>query len=217
MKPIKLYEALFILYKCNHTINRLWKLIDSSQGRINEVENFALLFTYYIKMETVSFLEEFNKGFYHETEQQFKPRVNEVRKITSPIIKRINKWKDLERFRNNIIAHPWRAKKQFVIPDQNEYNVPRNWFEIGVLVNLNNYVWEILQAEFNVEVKEAMVYMTTKIPPKRPPTDYTELNQDHLQMADEVEQVCKQLNKKYFLKVIQYIFPEDDIDGDAEE
>ena len=168
-------------------------------------------------METVSFLEEFNKGFYNETEQQFKQRVNEVRKITAPIIKRINKWKDLERFRNNIIAHPWRAKKQFVIADQNEYNVPRNWFEIGLLVNLNNYVWEILQAEFNVEVKEAMIYMTTKIPPKRSPTDYTELNQDHLQMAVEVEQVCKQLNKKYYLKVIQYSFPGDDINGDAEE
>ncbi|MGI4727800.1 MAG: hypothetical protein ACRYGB_04435 [Janthinobacterium lividum] len=217
MKPIKLYEALFILNKCNQTINRLWKLIENSQGRIKEVEDFAILFTYYIKMETVSFLEEFNKGFYNETEQQFKQRVDEIRKISAPIIKRINKWKDLERFRNNIIAHPWRHKRQFVVPDQNDYNVPRNWFEIGVLVNLNNYVWAMLQAEFDVELKEAMIYMATKIPPKRPPSDYSQLNQDHLHMADEVEEVCKQLNKKYFLKVIQYIFPGNDIDDPSKE
>lgn len=210
MKPIKLYEALFILHKCNQTINRLWILIENSQGRIKEVEDFAVLFTYYIKMETVSFLEEFNKGFYHGTEKQCKQRVDDVRKTTAPIIKRINKWKDLERFRNNIIAHPWRHKSQFVVPDQNNYNIPRNWFEIGVLVNLNNYVWAMLQAEFELELKEAMVYMATKIPPKRPLSDYSQLNQDHLQMADEVEEVCKQLNKKYFLKVVQYSFPEDE-------
>lgn len=211
MKPINLYEALFILHKCNQTINRLWRLIENSQRRIKEVEDFAVLFTYYIKLETVSFLEEFNNGFYHETEKQYKQRISEVRKITAPIIRRINKWKDLERFRNNIIAHPWRHKKQFVIPDQNDYNVPRNWFEIGVLVNLNNYVWAMIQAEFDLEIKEAMAFMATKIPPEKPPSDYSQLNQDHLQMADEVEAVCKQLDKKYFLKVLQYIFPEDEL------
>ncbi len=75
----------------------------------------------------------------------------------------------------------------------------------------------MLEAEFNVEIKEAVVYMATKIPPKRPPSDYSQLNQDHVQMADEVEEVCKQLNKKYFLKVMQYIFPWDDIDDASEE
>ena len=161
-------------------------------------------------MEAVSFLEEFNGGLYHEIEEEYKPRVAHTRKITAPIIKRINKWKDLEKFRNNIIAHPWRNKKQFVIPDQNDYNVPRNWFEIGVLVNLLNYVWAMVQAEFQKELSETMMYMNTKVPPKKLPSDYTNLNTDHLKMADEVEIICKQLNKPYFLKVMQYIFPNND-------
>ncbi len=208
MKPTKLYEALFILYKCNLTINRLWSLIETSQEDIDEIKDHALLFTNYIKMESVSFLEEFNEGFYFKIENDYKQRMNEVRLITAPIIKRIKKWKDLEKFRNNIIAHPWRNKGKFVVPDQHLYNVPRNWFEIGVLVNLVNYVWSVIKVEFQNELNEAFQYVESLTPPQKAMSDYSTINTDHRKMAEEVDKVCKQLNKNYYLKVVQYILPE---------
>src|ERR1035437_6823340 len=208
MKPTKLYESLFILHKCSLTINRLWSMIKESEKSIDEIKDFALLFTYYMNMEAVSFLNEFNNGFYHNIEDNYKPRMKDVRKITAPILKRINKWKDLEKFRNNIIAHPWRHNGKFVIPDQHRYNVPRNWFEYGVLANLITYILAMIEAEFKKEMDETFIYMASLLPPEKEPTNYSTLNPDHLKMASEVGEICAKLNKDYHLKVLQYIFEE---------
>jgi hypothetical protein len=75
---------------------------------VKKVENYALLFTNYIKIEAVSFLDEFDGGFFHNIEEEHRIRMREVRQITAPIVKRIKQWKDLRKFRNHIIAHPWK-------------------------------------------------------------------------------------------------------------
>lgn len=204
MSSTKLYESLFILHKCNSVINRFWQIIEGSQDRIKEIEDFAILFTYYIKMESVSFLDEFNNGFYKSTEIQYSERISQIRKITAPVIKRIKKWKDLEKFRNNIIAHPWRQNGKFVIPSNRHYNIPRNWFEVGVLVNLMNYTWQLIRAEFEKEFGEAIIYIARINPTPKEPTNYENLNADHLQMADEVGQICERLEKKYYLTIMAY-------------
>lgn len=204
MPSSKLYESLFILHKCNSVINRLWQIIEGSKDRIREIEDFAILFTYHIKMESVSFLDEFNNGFYKSTESHYKERITQIREITAPIIKRIKKWKDLEKFRNNIIAHPWRQNGKFVIPSNRHYNVPRNWFEIGVLVNLMNYTWHLIKAEFEKEFGEAILYIDSINPLPKEPTSYENLNADHLKMAHEVRQICERLQKKYYLKIMIY-------------
>jgi hypothetical protein len=157
-------------------------------------------------MESVSFMDEFNGFFFHNIEDAFKPRMREVREITSPIVKRIRKWKDLEKFRNNIIAHPWRGRGKFVIPDRKFYNIPRNWFETGVLVNLLNYTWAIIAAEFAIELNESFSYVAKLKTDELPHPDYSDINADHIIMANEVHKVCIKYNKQYYLKVIQYQF-----------
>lgn len=209
MIPTNLYESLFILHKCNTNLNRLSTLIKSYEAEVKENESYLVLFVYYINLETVSFLEEFNKGFYQKTEVTYKTRISDVRSITSPILKRINKWKDLREFRNQIVAHPWRGKEgTLVIPDQ-QYNVPRNWFEAGLLAILMNYVWELIRAEFQKEVPEMLEYMESKIPPPKAARDYSGINTEQKEIFEEVYQVCKKLNKPYYLKVMQFEFPSD--------
>ena len=141
MTGTKLFESLFILYKCNKTINRLWPVINERQDHMDPIQEIKIILSNHIKMECVSFLDEFNGAFLDDIEEQYKPRMMEVRQITAPIIRRIRKWTDLEKFRNNIIAHPWRNKGEFAIPDSQFYNVPRSWFEVALLVNLMNYLW----------------------------------------------------------------------------
>src|SRR5688572_31911785 len=136
MKPIKLYESLFILYKCNRSINQLWPVVNSHQNDEGAVKEIAVILTNNIKMESVSFLDEFNGSFFRNIEDAYKARMMEVRQITAPIIKRIKKWKDLEKYRNNIVAHPWRDKGKLAIPDPHFYNIPQTWFDVAVLVDL---------------------------------------------------------------------------------
>lgn len=203
MASTKIYESLFILRKCHLTITRLWTLFQKESDHLETNADYALLYTYYINLETVTFLDEFKKGF-SNIEPEYKNRVTDVRKITAPILKRINRWKDLEKFRNNIIAHPWRHKGKFVVPNQINYNIPRNWFENLLLVDLMSYMWSMISVEFKQEIIDALEYVATlqKLPDT--PADYSDLNIDNLKMAEEVRNICRSLNKKYFLKVMQY-------------
>jgi len=205
MQPTKLYESLFILYKCNRSINQLWPVVNSHQNDSGAVKEIAVILTNNIKMESVSFLDEFNDSFFRNIEEAYKPRMMEVRKITAPIIKRIKKWKDLEKYRNNIVAHPWRDKGKFAIPDPHFYNIPQTWFDVAVLVHLMNYLWELTKAEFNEELNDALLYVLKLKPPDKKSTiKISDVNNDHHRMAEEVDIICKQLNKPYFLKILQY-------------
>jgi hypothetical protein len=210
MKATKLYESLFILHKCQLNIHRLDNLIGLSKGIINADHDDALLLTYHINLEAVSYLDEYNVNFLKNVEPNYSERVRQVRKISAPILKRINKWKDLEKFRNNIIAHPWRDKGKFIVPNSGTYNVPRSWFEIAVFINLLKYAWSMVRIEFEEELEQAIDYVRTLQVPPPPPADYSGLNQDHLSMAAEVHKICKSLNKNYYLKVLQYSLEDQD-------
>jgi len=210
MKPIRLYESLFILYKCNRTINLIWPIINAHQNDIYRIREIGVVLTNHIKMESISFLDEFKGAFFHKIEDLYKPRMQDVRQITAPIIKRIKKWKDLEKFRNNIIAHAWRDKGKFVIPDPEVYNIPKSWFEVSILVNLMNYLWQLIEAEFKKELNECLIYVTElmnldkEVPEMDSSDQITKLNSDHFKMAQEVDAICQQLKRPYFLKVLQY-------------
>ena len=183
--------------------------MDAFGDNLHTNADYALLFTYYINLESVSFLEEFRDGL-AKTEPAYTDRIRNFRKITSPILKRINKWTDLEKFRNSIIAHPWRDKKgEFVVPNQGYYNVPRNWFEVAILLNLMSYIWSLIKEEFNEELTNALQYVSTLETAAKPPNEYNNLNSDHLIMAEEVAKQCNVLNKNYYLKVIPIVLPND--------
>src|SRR5688572_26947779 len=98
MKTTNLYESLIILHKCSEVISQIWRFIDAHQNNLQKIKEIGVVLTNNIKMETLSFLEEFNNGFFHNIEDEYKPKMMEVRQITAPIIKRIRKWKDLEKF-----------------------------------------------------------------------------------------------------------------------
>lgn len=210
MQPIKLYESLFILHKCNLNLERLKDLMDAIGDSIDTHSDYALLYTYYINLEAVSFLEEFKNGL-SKSESAYTARIKEFRKITSPILKRINKWSDLEKFRSSIIAHPWRDKKgNFVVPNQGYFNVPRNWFEVAVLLNLMSYLWALVLAEFSKELHGALQYISTLQTNPTSPNDYSDINSDHLKMAEEVANQSQLFHKNYSLKVLLYDFINDD-------
>jgi|ERR1035437_328792 hypothetical protein len=204
--PKQLYESLFILYKCQLNIDRLHTLILENRNQEAD-ENDAILLAQYLLMEGLSFIVEFKENMYKVAESEYKTRVQEIQKITKPIFDRINKWKDLGKYRNNIIAHPWRDSGKFAIPNDPSYNVPRNWVEIFILAHLLKYVWSMVQAEFMMEIGEAIIYIDKTYPFNLIMHDsYSDLNEDHVRMARKVDQIRKEFKKPYFLKVEQFIF-----------
>ena len=207
MEPIKLYESLFFFHKCNLILQeQKQQLLSDSDSKI-EFGRPHILITNYIVMESVSFIDEFERNFHYRCEPEFKDKVVLVRKLTEPIFKRIKQWSDLKEFRNNIIAHPWRDKdKSFTIPDNTKYNTPRNWFEHVVLVNLLGYVYGIIKHVFNQEFYPMTKYMQSLVPPEKEKTNYQELTKDHVAMAIEVDEIAKKEGYNYDMNVMGYLF-----------
>ena len=90
--------------------------------------------------------------------------------------------------------------------NQGYFNVPRNWFEVAVLLNLMSYLWALVTAEFGKELYDALQYIATLQAIPKPPNDYSNLNSDHLKMAEEVANQSKLFNRNYSLKVLLYDF-----------
>ncbi|MDT0685148.1 hypothetical protein [Autumnicola psychrophila] len=199
---IKLFETLIILYKCHSSVNTIWKKLDQNKEIIKGLSYSDSPLLYHIILEVVNFQEEY-KNFNCIHLKPYKERINEIRNINKSIFKKINEW-DLQSFRNNIVAHPWRKSGQFVIPDSLDYKIPRNAFEFQLLVNYLNYVWKMISSEFSNEFEETINHMLSIKIESKPKADYRKINEEQLNLVDEVNRKCKDLNKDYFLQVYLY-------------
>lgn len=207
MKPIKLYESLFIFHKCHLTLQEVGQILHTIDRSNKSFDRLHLSWTNLIIMESVSFIDEYEQNFHFRCETEYKNRVLLTRKICEPVIRKVKEWKDLKDFRNHIIAHPWRDKdKNLVIPDLNKYSIPRNSFEHVVLVNLMGYIFDLIKSVFPSEMNEMFIYMQTLIPRDKEKISYHNLTNEHLDMAIKVNQISKDEGHNYELKIMGYKF-----------
>ncbi|RYF38002.1 MAG: hypothetical protein EON97_00110 [Chitinophagaceae bacterium] len=212
----RLYESLFILDKCCATILRLSDAIEENQTnetRRRSLDLHIVDLGYYMIMETVSFLDEYNGAFINNVEAEFRERIMTLRKIATPIIKKITRWKDLEKFRNNIVAHPWRKDGRIALPTLSNYNVPSDPLDFHILSHLIHYFRQLLHAEFSTEMEEADHYVRTLAnQPDPPPPDYSSLNTEHIELKNVVNELAKEKNRSYGIKIFLY-YLDDEPDG----
>ena len=75
-----------------------------------------------------SFLDEYKNFNESNFDKKYAESIRRVRNINQYGIKRISKWKDLEKFRNDILAHNFRANKKSFFNNPNnevyEYLIP---------------------------------------------------------------------------------------------
>lgn len=202
----RFYESLFILFKCNQSINNLWnKLNKNSTELLKGFEYADTPLLYHIILEVVSFNEEYNIQFNSKYFNSYQNRITQIKCINKPIFREINKWK-LKEFRNNIIAHPWRDNGKFANPDSEKYLVPKNALEFSLLINYMNYAWSLVEAEFKNELNNSLHYMSeiSNIPDRI--KDYSKLNDIQINLVQEVNANCVKFSKNYYLKVFLFDF-----------
>src|SRR5690625_3315079 len=192
---IKLYQSLFILYKCNQTVNKTWLLYQNSKGN-----NFLL---FHMILELENFNEEYKKYFNCKRIPQYKIRINQIRYIVKPVYDEIKMW-NLRQYRNSIIAHPWRRNVEFVSPDSGKYKVPKDEFEFLFLKYYLGYIWSLISVEFKQELKEAIGYMLSLQQTPRREKDFSNINSIQKDIVEEVNSRCKEFDKSYYLKVQFY-------------
>lgn len=88
-----------------------------------------------IILKACSFLEEWDGFLAVKTNEEDQNKLLLIKKAVAPARKEINKWKDLKKFRNEIIAHNLRNnQKQFSLDDLEKYDCPNTNYELYYLV-----------------------------------------------------------------------------------
>lgn len=96
-------------------------------------------------------LDEFNREFTPLKCTEFADRVNKFRRQIKPVLGRIDKWKDLKNYRNQIIAHNLRIKGISIFDKDDKsisYNAPHTNNEIKLLVELLALITMNIGVEF---------------------------------------------------------------------
>jgi len=156
----KLSDSLLILGKLSSDIRfrtraiLQGKIFDSTKihkyGQDSIILNSLMILNI---IDTCSFLDEYEKFFGITSEEQFKDKILEIKRICKPILHTIKKWKDLKKVRNTFFAHNMRSKgNKMIYRDLVNQNAPRTIHEIELLsycLLLTDYV---IHKEFKNEI-----------------------------------------------------------------
>lgn len=174
-------------------------MLDPSTAEERKMIHYMTLFKHSL-LESCSLLEEYEDNFLQLAEEEFKERIHFIKYAAKPILKKIYQWKDLRNMRNELIAHPWRSKKDKEISYSKifTYNSPRTFMQLQLLKTYFTMLIGLIEAEFKKELALIPQYMQSIQPEPTPPTDHPLILDEMAQVVQEVT-ICTSNNKNYIL------------------
>ena len=97
------------------------------------------------------FFDEYNREFTSSKHPAFKDRIDRLKKLTKPVLKRLNKWTHFKDYRNYILAHSFRFKDQSIFDTDFKpfkFNAPHTNSEIILLAELMRIITTCIAQEF---------------------------------------------------------------------
>ena len=98
-----------------------------------------------------SFFDEYKREFTSSKHPNYKERIDRLKKITKPVLKRLNYWSDFKDYRNSILAHGFRYKNISIFDKDAKpfkFKIPHTNFEIILLSELMIIVTTCIAQEF---------------------------------------------------------------------
>lgn len=109
----KTLDSLKILSVLNSSIQLHFQTLATKSRNEDGFNNWLFLIVRYITIiQTISFLDEWDKFLGFKTEFEDQKNILELKKTAKPAIDRIKKWKDMREFRNCVLAHNLRNKNR---------------------------------------------------------------------------------------------------------
>lgn|SRR5690348_5741159 len=163
-----------------------------------EISHYQILYNT-ILMNTCSYLDEYNKNFLINAEYKFHERIKTLKKIAKPAIKKLNEWKDLRTYRNQIVAHNFRIDgNDFSFKKLGQYKAPRTYLDIVMLRKHLMMIHGIISAEFENELKNVNSILDN-FSVQEQQIDYSNVENDLKTLLSEINNLCKENLKPYRL------------------
>lgn len=153
----KIQESILILCTLQALLDEYLKCLTKEKDKPDSVL-FSIISSQII-ITSCSYLDEWEfLGKLIKVEKE--TRIITLRKITKPVINRINQWKDMRQFRNNMIAHNHRIKKEenslAIFSMSRNLNCPNSFYDykllIGCIFISKNILLRIFQNEYNKSI-----------------------------------------------------------------
>ena len=149
-------------------------------------------------------MQELENNFYSKSEDLYRERIKKILLIAKPATKKINSWKDLKHYRNDMIAHNLRIKnKSLALYQLGKYKAPRTWNDIILLHLYMKMIQDLIHFEFKEECKD-LNSIIRSLEIANNPADYINLKNEPPVVLDQINNLCKKhlkpykLNKLYF-------------------
>lgn len=203
---MRIYESLYIFSRYEQDIRYFMKLIKDfgydKKGQNDwtnkEISHYQILYNT-ILMNTCSYLDEYNKNFLINAEYKFHERIKTLKKIAKPAIKKLNEWKDLRTYRNQIVAHNFRIDgNDFSFKKLGQYKAPRTYLDIVMLRKHLMMIHGIISAEFENELKNVNSILDN-FSVQEQQIDYSNVENDLKTLLSEINNLCKENLKPYRL------------------
>jgi hypothetical protein len=107
-----------------------------------------------IIIKSCSFLEEWDRFLAVRTNEEDKEKILLIKKIVKPARQQISEWKDMQKFRNEIIAHNSRNKEDnYSLDNMGDYDCPSTEYELFHLVKFLERMIKTLTSNFPAELQ----------------------------------------------------------------
>jgi len=154
----KTLDSIKILGLLNAQIQRNFETLSKIETKNDNAKKWIFYIVKYITIiQTVSFLDEWDKFLGIKAEDQYKADIQKLKKIVNPAILRVKKWKGMRAVRNSMLAHNLRNRKlnyRFVFLSNELANadIPNHITEYEVLAKCLDMATLIITKPFQKEL-----------------------------------------------------------------
>ncbi len=136
-----------------------------------------------------SFFDEYNDEFTSSKHIEYADRINSLKKITKPVLKRLAKWTHFKHYRNEILAHNLRVSGSSLFDstfEKKAYKIPYTNSEIILLANMMQIVTNCISLEFP-ELVEKLDWSENIL-------SKTNIEYNEIDVEKEVSEIISQIN-----------------------
>lgn len=156
-----------------------------------------LLYTNFLRKEYFDFFTITNTK-----NEEEKEKIRQINELLKPVFKKIDEWKDIKNFRDNVLAHNLRDKKKgrksvFMLKGLSGYNIPEKPIEYLFLIRCTNIIkkviYEVFEKEY-IEIDEEInsdKYNNKALMPRR---DY---DKEYDYLVKELKTIQKKIEERF--------------------
>ena len=162
----KFIETIYHIVFYGNTVRNFNNVLMDVGNKINEHERMTIRYSiqWNIMIIIVSLIDEHEKYLFkfESKELAVKRKIISYKYIIEPILNDINKWSDIRKFRNNVLAHNFRIdsddfKSVHLSNRLKSYNVPESTMDLATLMKYIEVITKIAEEIFKEEHQEAIV------------------------------------------------------------